>query len=145
MTTPNPFAMVTTSSVDLLSGLADRALQGIERVAALNVQTIKTLLAESEAHVEAVLSARSLDSLRELQASFLRTVPEKAATYSNHVQKIFSALTIASVSSVSPTVSATHPGEAVVDASRQVPTAMVANMAEIGDAPEGSNHEAIAA
>lgn len=145
MTVSNPFAVAAASSVDLLCGLASQALQGVERLAALNVQTVKTLLAESQAHVEAALSATSLEELRELHASVLRTGPQKAAAYGGHVREILAALAVAPVSAVSHAVGAPHQGETIVDASGQVSAAMAANTADVGDAAQGSEREAIAA
>jgi len=83
------FAAPTQASVDTLFGLSAQAFESVEKLTALNLQTIKTLLAESQETSQAALLAKSPADLLKLQAEALQAAPEKAAAYGRQVQAIF--------------------------------------------------------
>ena len=85
----NPFADANKASVATLFGLSGQALQGVEQLAALNLQVIKTLLAECAEGTQAALSATSPTELVELQTTALLAAPQKAIAYGRQVQEIF--------------------------------------------------------
>ena len=115
----NPAATAAAeAAIDRLSDLSGRVLQAAERLAALNVQTVKTVLAEAEAHVQAAWAVRGIDELQALQASALRSVPGKAAAYGGHVREILGALVGGSAELVQE--SATAAGDAVAEAGAAV-------------------------
>jgi len=87
------FAAANKASVDTLFGLTGQAFQGAEQLAKLNLQTIKTLLAESQEIGQSALSAKSLPELIELQTAALQAAPKKALAYGRQVEEIFTALT----------------------------------------------------
>lgn len=87
------FAAASKASVDTLFGLTGQAFQGAEQLAKLNLQTIKTLLAESQESGQSALSAKSLPELIELQTAALQAAPQKALAYGRQVQEIFTTLT----------------------------------------------------
>lgn len=89
------FADANKSSVDTLFGLAGQALEGVEQLAALNLQAIKTLLAESLEGTLVALSAKSPEQLLKLQTATLQAAPQKALAYGRQVQEIFTAMTAA--------------------------------------------------
>ena len=85
----NPFADANKASVATLFGLSGQALQGVEQLAALNLQVIKTLLAECAEGTQAALSATSPNELVELQTTSLLAAPQKVIAYGRQVQGIF--------------------------------------------------------
>ena len=87
------FTAANKASVDTLFGLIGQAFQGAEQLAKLNLQTIKTLLAEGQDSGQSALSAKSLPELLELQTAALQAAPTKALAYSRQVQEIFTTLT----------------------------------------------------
>jgi len=89
----NPFADATKASVDTLSGLASQALQGVEQLAALNLQAIKTSTAELAQATQAALSAKSSAEVVKLQTAALQAAPQKALAYARQVKEIFAAAT----------------------------------------------------
>ena len=95
MTTPYPAAEITKASVDTLIGLAGQAFAGVEQLAALNLQAVKTTLAEVEQDTQAALTAKSPADLLKLQAAALQAAPAKQAAYGRQVQQIFAAATAA--------------------------------------------------
>jgi phasin family protein len=90
------FVAASKASVDTLFGLTGHAFQGAEQLAALNLQTIKTLLAESQESSQAALLAKSLAELMELQSAALKAAPQKALAYGRQLQEILTTLTAAS-------------------------------------------------
>jgi phasin family protein len=95
MTTPYPAAEITKASTDTLVGLAGQAFAGVEQLAALNLQAVKTTLAELEQDTQAALTAKSPADLLKLQAAALQAAPAKQAAYGRQVQQIFAAATVA--------------------------------------------------
>jgi phasin family protein len=88
----NQFSGAAKASIDTLFGLNNRALESVEQLAALNVQTVKTALAESAESFQEVLSAKRFDELLKLQTASLRAAPQKAAAYGRQVREILTTL-----------------------------------------------------
>jgi phasin family protein len=72
--------------------LGEKALAGVEKLAELNLQTAKTLLAESAEHTQAMLSIKDMQDLVALQNAMLQPMGEKAASYSRHWYDIASSV-----------------------------------------------------
>jgi len=89
------FADANKASFDTLFGLAGQALQGVEQLAALNLQAIKTSLAELAEGTQAALSAKSPAELVQLQIAALQAAPQKAVAYGRQVKEIVTAATAA--------------------------------------------------
>jgi len=83
------FAAPTQALVGKLFGLSTQAFESVEQLTALNLQTIKTLLAETEETSQAALLAKNPADLLKLQAEALKVAPQKAAAYGRQVQEIF--------------------------------------------------------
>jgi phasin family protein len=88
MSTKNLFAESSLTSVDPLFGVAGQALQGVEQLTRLNLQTVKTVVAEFQRDVQAALSATTPDDLFKLQTAALQAAPQKATAYARQVQEI---------------------------------------------------------
>ncbi|WP_213953435.1 TIGR01841 family phasin [Variovorax sp. dw_954] len=89
------FAAPTKASVDTLFGLSTQAFESVEKLVALNLQTIKTLLAESHEASQAALLAKSPADLLKLQSEALKAAPQKAAAYGRQVQEILASFAAA--------------------------------------------------
>lgn len=89
------FADASKARIDVLFDLTGQALQGMEQLSTLNVQLVKTTLAEGVDGAKAALSARGVAELVTLQTATLKEVPQKAAAYGRHVQQIVTPLVAA--------------------------------------------------
>lgn len=89
MNTKNLFADSSLTSVTPLFAVAAEALQGVEQLTRLNLQTAKTVVAEFQRDAQAALSARTPDELFQLPTAALQAAPKKAAAYGRQVQEIF--------------------------------------------------------
>lgn len=88
MTTKNLFTESSLACVDPLFGVAGQALQGVEQLIRLNLQTARTLVAEFQHEVQAALSATTQDDLFKQQTAALQAAPQKATAYARQVQEI---------------------------------------------------------
>ncbi|MDM0109214.1 TIGR01841 family phasin [Variovorax sp. J22R24] len=85
-----PHAAGNNASVETMFGLVGQAVEGAETLAALNLQTLKTLMAETEEISRIASSTRSPAELIQLQAATLQAAPLKAVAYGRQVQEVFS-------------------------------------------------------
>jgi phasin family protein len=72
--------------------LAGKALVTLEKVAELNMQAIKTSLAENARHASALLGAKDANELTKLHSDALEPLAEKAASYNRHLYEIASGM-----------------------------------------------------
>ena len=89
------FAVANKASLDTLFDLSTRAFEGVEQLVALNLQTIKTVLAESKETSLSALQAKSPADLLKLQTEALQAAPQKALSYGHQVQAIFAPIAAA--------------------------------------------------
>lgn len=83
-----PLVDAGKSSFETLFGLSGQALDGVEQLTALNLQTTKSLMSAFAQDSDALLSAKSPDDLVRLQTLAMQTAPQKAAAYLRQVQDI---------------------------------------------------------
>jgi len=76
------------SAIVSFSDIADRTLDGLQRMTQLNVQTVKTTLAEQQAIADEVLSAQSLDWVLTLPSAQSQAALNKALAYWGHASNI---------------------------------------------------------
>ena len=74
-----------------LFGLTTTVFEGIEKLAALNLQAMKASLDEATQTAHAAASAKDPQALLALQAGLLQPAAEKAAAYSRQVYEIVAA------------------------------------------------------
>ena len=91
MTTAAEFKAVQESSIDTFFRLAGKTFEGIEKLAELNIQTIKTLVSEAQEAALTLLSIKDPQELVTLQSGLLKPAGEKAAAYARHVRGIVAA------------------------------------------------------
>ena len=70
--------------------LANQAVNGVERLAELNLKTIKSNVAASAAQTEALFSVKDVQSLVALQNQDLKAAAEKASAYGRELYEIAS-------------------------------------------------------
>lgn len=90
MTTINPeqFASANKAAVDSLLSLANTALASAERIAALNLNTTRSVLEDSVSGAKAIMGAKDAQEALAIQASLAQPNVEKAVAYSRSVYEI---------------------------------------------------------
>lgn len=126
--TPEQFVAGQKASIETFFGLSNKALEGVEKLVELNLQTDRTALAEASEAAQAALSVKDAQELFALQASLLQPSAEKAAAYGRHVYEIFAGTT-AEVGKVA---------EATVAESQKTVIALVDNA--VRNAPAGTEN-----
>lgn len=86
--TPEQVAAAQKANLETLFGLTTKAFEGMEKLVELNMQVVKTTLAENVEHAKRTLTARDAQELVALQVSLIQPVAEKAVAYSRHVYEI---------------------------------------------------------
>jgi phasin family protein len=89
--TPEQFATAQKANLETLFGLTTKAFEGVEKLVELNLQVVKSTLAESQENAQRALSVKDAQELLALQASLAQPVAEKALSYGRHVYEIVSA------------------------------------------------------
>lgn len=90
MLTPEQFAAANKAQFDTLFGLTNKAFEGFQKVLALNLQVVKSTLAESQENARRALSVKDAQELFALQASLAQPVAEKAQSYSRQLYEFAS-------------------------------------------------------
>ncbi|WP_367395290.1 TIGR01841 family phasin [Cupriavidus sp. Agwp_2] len=88
MSPPEQFAAARAASFDILAGLTSKALDGLQKVAELNLQTMKSTLAEAQDCTRKVFAATDPDERLALQASLMQPAAEKAQAYGRQLFEI---------------------------------------------------------
>jgi phasin family protein len=86
--TPEQFASANKANVESLLTLANTAFASAERLAALNLNTARSLLEDTVANAKALTSAKDVQELMNIQASLAQPTVEKAVAYSRNVYQI---------------------------------------------------------
>ena len=87
------FATAQQAAFESSFGTAGQAFESIEKLAALNLQTIKTTLAESAELSQALLSSTTPDAVLQLTAAAFQAVPPKSLAYGRQVIEIVTTAT----------------------------------------------------
>jgi len=86
--TPEQFAATNKANVEALLTVANSAFASAERLAALNLNTARTLLEDTMANTKSVLGAKDVQELLTLQTSLAQPLVEKAVAYNRSVYEI---------------------------------------------------------
>ena len=86
--TPEQFAAANKTNIETLLTLANTAFASAERLAALNLNTARSLLEDGVANTKALLAAKDAQEAISLQASIAQPNVEKAVAYSRSVYEI---------------------------------------------------------
>lgn len=87
-TTPEQFAVANKAAVDSLLSLANTALASAERVAALNLNTARSVLEDGVANAKAMMGVKDVQEAVSMQAGMAQPGVEKAVAYSRSVYEI---------------------------------------------------------
>ncbi|WP_168787567.1 phasin family protein [Paraburkholderia aromaticivorans] len=88
--TPEPLVAAQKAGLETTFALLNKAFEGIEKLAGLNVQAVKSTLAENQEMVVKALSAREPHELFSQPTSQAQPAVEKAQSYWRHVYEILS-------------------------------------------------------
>lgn len=88
--TPDQLAAANKTSVEAVLSLANTAFAGAERLAALNLNTARTLLEDSVANAKTLLAVKDVQELLSLQSALAQPAVEKAVAYARSVYEIAS-------------------------------------------------------
>ena len=86
--TPEQFAAANKSTVDSLLSLANTALASAERIAALNLNTARSMMEDSVSGAKAMMGAKDVQEAMSIQASLAQPNVEKAVAYSRSAYEI---------------------------------------------------------
>lgn len=89
-TTPEQLAGANKANVETLLTVANTAFASAERLAALNLNTARTLLEDSVNTAKTLLAAKDVQELVSMQAALAQPAFEKAVAYSRSVYEIAS-------------------------------------------------------
>jgi len=86
--TPEQFASTNKSNVEAALTLANTAFASAERLAALNLNTARSLLEDSVSSAKALLGVKDIQGFMSLQSTLAQPAVEKAVAYSRSVYEI---------------------------------------------------------
>lgn len=86
--TPDQFAAVQKSNLSHLFALTNTAFEGFQKLTELNLQAVRTSLAEGQENVQAVLAGKDLREVLTVQSNLGQPAAEKAVAYARHVYEI---------------------------------------------------------
>lgn len=89
--TPEQIAAAQKANFETFFGLTTKAFEGIEKLVELNLQVVKSTLAESQENAQRALSVKDAQEFLSLQAGLAQPISEKALSYGRHVYEIVSA------------------------------------------------------
>jgi len=89
--TPEQFAAAQKANLETLFGLTSKAFEGVEKLVELNLQVVKSTIAEGQENAQRALSVKDAQELLALQASLTQPVAEKVLSYGRHLYEIASA------------------------------------------------------
>ncbi|MBS3936376.1 MAG: phasin family protein [Sulfuritalea sp.] len=87
-TTPEQLAGANKAGVETLLTIANTAFASAERLAALNLNTARTLLEDSVSNAKTLLAAKDVQELMSMQAALAQPTFEKAVSYSRSLYEI---------------------------------------------------------
>jgi phasin family protein len=88
--TPEQFAATNKANVETVMTLVNSALARAERLAALNLNTVRSVLEDSAASSKTLTAVKTPQELVDLQATLTQPIVEKAVAYARSVYEITS-------------------------------------------------------
>jgi phasin family protein len=86
--TPEQFAATNKANVETVMTLVNSALARAERLAALNLNTVRSVLEDSAASSKTLTAVKTPQELVDLQATLTQPIVEKAVAYARSVNEI---------------------------------------------------------
>jgi phasin family protein len=87
-TTPEQMASANKANVESILTLANTAFASAERLAALNLNTARTMLEDVVANAKSLMGAKDVQELMNVQAALAQPAVEKAVAYSRSIYEI---------------------------------------------------------
>jgi len=88
LASPDQLANTNKASIETIMTLANTAFASSERIAALNLNTARSILEDSVANAKALLSVKDVQEYMNLQSSVAQPAVEKAVAYSRSIYEI---------------------------------------------------------
>ncbi|MCL4746611.1 MAG: TIGR01841 family phasin [Burkholderiaceae bacterium] len=88
MSNPEDLMKMHSDAIKASSAAAAKTLEGFQKLAALNLQTSKAALEQSQEQIKALLAAKDAKLLSDLVTSFAQPAPEQFTTYAKAVYAI---------------------------------------------------------
>ena len=88
--TPEQIGATQKANLDTLFGLVNKAFDGFQKLVQLNLQVVKSAIAESQDNTQKALSVKDPQELLALQASLTQPFAEKVLSYGRRVYEIAS-------------------------------------------------------
>jgi phasin family protein len=88
ITTPEQFAAANKASVDAMLSLANTALASAERIAALNLNTARSMLEDGMANTKAMMGAKDPREVMTLSAAQIQPAVEQIVAYNRSLYEI---------------------------------------------------------
>jgi phasin family protein len=88
---PEQFSKVQMAGIETLAGLTGKAFEGFEKLLELNLQTMKTTLAEAQEGSKKALSVKNPQEFVELQIELFQPVAENVLAYRRQLLEILAA------------------------------------------------------
>ena len=82
------FAQINKAAFDSFQAFALKSLQGVEKLAELNIQAVKTSVTESNDQIKALMSVKDAKAFADLAVSQAQPAADKATAYAKHVYSI---------------------------------------------------------
>ncbi|WP_031407741.1 TIGR01841 family phasin [Thiomonas sp. FB-Cd] len=90
MMTPEQMIAAQKSQLEAIFALSGKAVEGLEKMVELNMQTLKTAMHETSDATMAALSVKDIQELTALQPNLAQPMAEKLLSYSHHLYEIAS-------------------------------------------------------
>ena len=90
MMTPEQMIAAQKSQLEAIFALSGKAVEGLEKMVELNMQTLKTAMHETSDATLAALSVKDIQELTALQPNLAQPMAEKLLSYSHHLYEIAS-------------------------------------------------------
>lgn len=84
---PEQFTSITKANIDVAMNLSNIALNGTERLTALNLNALRSALEDYVAYSKAAFAVKEAQELPKLQSSFSEPAKDKAMAYSRDLQE----------------------------------------------------------
>lgn len=88
MLTPDQIAAAQKANLETLFGLMNKAIDGVNKLAELNLSTAREALSDSERRVDAALSAKDAQELLALQTATVQPLMERTTTYTRQLYEL---------------------------------------------------------
>lgn len=89
-TTPDQMVAMHKAALESFQAMAAKSLEGMEKLAELNMAATKSTMEESAGQLKALFEVKDVKSFADLTVSSTQPIADKAAAYAKHVYEITS-------------------------------------------------------